>query len=1396
MIAYTVIVAIAVLALLLAGSNDALGLETSDSGTRYQIYGNVSVIPVLTDLEAPWDVAFGDNGWMYVSTRPGVLYGMYEGNVTNLLNLRVSGGEGGMLGIATLGDMLYIYHTDPENGNKISRYIHGESGLSYNTTIIENIPAGAYHDGGRIRFGPDSMLYVTTGDAGRNVNSWLTSSLAGKILRLNPDGSIPSDNPFPDSPVYAYGLRNPQGLAWDWHGNLYATDHGTSGQDEINLIIAGGNYGWPFSRGDRIVPNTLPPLIHSGNDTWAPSGLVFAGTEIPQWEETLLYGALRGEHLGIVRTDGSGHNMAYAGEFGRIRTPIKHPNGTLYLLTSNNDGRGTPNAGDDKLLRLEYDVYAKAQVTASTPVAGEDIVVTITLDAAAPIDNHFIVQLYRCDQNGYIKDMNLCSGDKTVTYDDIVSTYTPEPGHPSSTSLNLPAGILDIKNGTTTGTLSFGTTHDGDEDQESLIISVAPRVDKRGWHPFYSFNDRLKLAWVDLSTPFVGGSHGFAYWKTSILPSPDQPQVVEISGLHSVNEGDSIPIFIDAKPAPSSPLDINVTIAQVGNFVNSKYIGSQTITLHTNGSASMTIPIDNDIVDILRRIGYSSGHIVTIPTIDNNIVGEPDGRVTVTLNQGLGYKPASSKTWSVGVYDDDDGKPVAVSLTAAKTSIFEGGKGNFTIKLNRQLEPGETVTVPFDVEGGTTPEHWSVSLSEYSTGAELTASGAKPVVVFTRGGQTAMLVLTVNQDSDAVDHALTVSLGTGDRRPTSIGVAGGTILGDVTSLTIDIIDDDKPAPTINIQGDNPVRLSVGGQYVDAGATCTDHTKSPITPTVNGSVNTLVPSTYTIHYSCADDTGKKSSAARIVVIQDTAPPTLTIPNVSAEATGPSTPVDIGFPTIQDASGGPYIITHNATGTPQTATSDVTVSLAVGTHTIQWNATDASHNTGTTHQTVSVSDTTPPTLTLNGKALVYILVEDTYTDAGATCTDSVDGTLKPVVQSNVDISGAGQYTIQYTCLDTRGNAAPPVSRIVSVDDATPPVLSISDVSAEATGPATPVNLGFPLVQDASGGPYIITHNATGIPQTATSSVTTPLAIGTYTIQWNATDISSNTGTTHQTVSVDDATPPVLSISNVSTEATGPSTPVDIGFPTIQDNSGGPYTITHNATGTPQTATSDVTVSLAVGTHTIQWNATDASHNTGTTHQTVSVSDTTPPTLTLNGKASISIPMGSTYTDAGAACTDSVDGTIKPTLSGNVNSSIRDTYTVTYTCTDTARNSASPVTRTVQIALPTIMPTVSITGDTTAVEGSSLDFVISLNHPYAQAIDVYYITLDGGAIAGSDYTFAHDFVRFNPGSIEHTVSIETTADDILEDEEEMYFEITYAVGAKISEKQWVATGTISDP
>jgi len=316
---------------------------------------------VADKLNIPWEVVFLPGGDMLVSERPGRLLRIGEGREP----IEVSGvthrGEGGLLGLALHPDFaknswLYLYMTTASGGgltNRVERYVLRGTTLSERTVIVENIPGAANHDGGRIAFGPDGMLYITTGDAGNENKSQDKKSLAGKILRVKDDGSIPSDNPFGNA-VYSYGHRNVQGIAWDDKGQLWATEHGRSGArsgyDELNKIVKGANYGWPAIEGDASREGMMSPQLHSGaSATWAPSGMTY-------FRGHVLFAGLRGESLYVADVSGgkaADLKVYLRKEYGRLRTAALGPDGMFYVLTNNRDGRGSPSATDDRIIKLD-----------------------------------------------------------------------------------------------------------------------------------------------------------------------------------------------------------------------------------------------------------------------------------------------------------------------------------------------------------------------------------------------------------------------------------------------------------------------------------------------------------------------------------------------------------------------------------------------------------------------------------------------------------------------------------------------------------------------------------------------------------------------------------------------------------------------------------------------------------------------------------------------------------------------------------------------------------------------------------------------------------------------------------------------------------------------------------
>lgn len=327
---------------------------------------------VARGLFVPWSLVFTSEDRILVAERNGYIKQVTDNNLdSNYLYYFedvATGDEEGLMGMAAHPNYsennyiyaCYAYSTSDGLADRVVRLVDNGDSLEFDQVIIQDIPAARFHAGCRVKFGPDEKLYITTGDAtDKNIAQEL-SSLGGKILRLNDDGSIPEDNPIENSYVYSLGHRNPQGIDWDSDGNLYSSEHGPSGfdgpggGDELNMIAPGENYGWPLVSHDESRVGLIDPLIQ-----WTPaiapaSLLVYKSDLFPQFNGDVFIGGLRGEgvYRVIVVDNKVGKWEKLITGYGRVREVTSSPNGEIYFTTSNNDGRGKLFEGDDKIFKI------------------------------------------------------------------------------------------------------------------------------------------------------------------------------------------------------------------------------------------------------------------------------------------------------------------------------------------------------------------------------------------------------------------------------------------------------------------------------------------------------------------------------------------------------------------------------------------------------------------------------------------------------------------------------------------------------------------------------------------------------------------------------------------------------------------------------------------------------------------------------------------------------------------------------------------------------------------------------------------------------------------------------------------------------------------------------------
>lgn len=336
-----------------AGASATGSPDADQPATAPKVVGTVA-----TDLEVPWGIDFLPDGSALVTERDRghVLHltGSRNARVADLgaIEQSVSGGEAGLLGLAVSPDFardhrVFVY-TTTDNDNRVLRMTFRDGRLGEADAILTGIPRGSIHDGGRLEFGPDGYLYVSTGETGQGELAQVKSSLAGKILRIDQDGEPAPGNPF-GSPVWSYGHRNVQGLAFDADGRLWASEFGQNTWDELNLIERGRNYGWPVVEGRSARGEFRNPQVVWRTSEASPSGLAFA-------DGRLWLASLRGERLWRIDVRGgraTDPTDFFVGKYGRMRTVVLAPDGNLWVATSNRDGRGDPAPADDRILLVD-----------------------------------------------------------------------------------------------------------------------------------------------------------------------------------------------------------------------------------------------------------------------------------------------------------------------------------------------------------------------------------------------------------------------------------------------------------------------------------------------------------------------------------------------------------------------------------------------------------------------------------------------------------------------------------------------------------------------------------------------------------------------------------------------------------------------------------------------------------------------------------------------------------------------------------------------------------------------------------------------------------------------------------------------------------------------------------
>jgi predicted outer membrane repeat protein len=737
-----------------------------------------------------------------------------------------------------------------------------------------------------------------------------------------------------------------------------------------------------------------------------------------------------------------------------------------------------------------------------------------------------------------------------------------------------------------------------------------------------------------------------------VLNHTASPNQIPVNGTSTLNAN-----FLTNSAGSSIPGSDLIVLGGLPVTFHNAVLGtiSNADPLINNGQATATFtagPVGgNGSADATVDNGTATAHITIeeAPTIScpaDITVNAPTGQNNAVVNY-----PAPTTT----------GFPApTVTCVPASGSTFPAGTTTVTCTATNGVNPDATCTFDVTVITNQPP------VANAGADQTIECAGANTPVTLDGSAST-------DPDGDTpLTYAWTegmTSLGSGVILNTTLSAGSHTITltvtdpggaSDTDTVIINIVD--TVAPVITVNGANPMTVECHTSFTDPGATANDGCSGSVPVTTSGTVDVDTPGTYTITYSATDGTNS-STATRTVNVVDTTAPVITVNGANPMTVECHTSFTDPGATANDSCAGSVTVTSSGTVDVDTP----------GTYTITYNATDPSGNPAVSKtRTVNVVDTTPPTITVNGPNPMMVECHTSFTDPGATASDSCAGSVAVTSSGTVDVNTPGTYTITYNASDPSGNAAAQQTRTVNVVDTTPPTITVNGANPMTVECHTSFTDPGATATDGCAGSVAVTSSGTVDPDTP----------GTYTITYNATDPSGNAAAPKtRTVNVVDTIAPVITLNGANPMTVECHTTFMDPGATANDSCAG---------SVPVTSSGSVNENVP-GTYTITYTATDGT-NTATKTRTVNVVDTTPPTITVNGPNPMTVECHTSFSDPGATANDSCAGSVAVTSSGSVNPNVVGTYTITYTATDGTNTVTA--TRTVNV-VDTIAPVITLNG-----------------------------------------------------------------------------------------------------